>query len=74
MFLRNIYPDKEKSENIGYLKKYYVAFDYFLHIFVILNKYYNKNSNIEDVDHDVLETVLDRTLTLKYNSFLEIFL
>ena len=74
LFLRNIYPDKEKSENIGYLKKYYVAFDYFLHIFVILNKYYNKNSNIEDVDHDVLETVLDRTLTLKYNYFLEIFL
>ena len=73
MFLRNIYSDADlkKSENIGTLKNYYIAFDYFLHTVVLLNKY-NKNSDIEDVDQNVMATFLRRTLNLKYNSFLEL--
>ena len=73
MFLKNIYPDKDlkKAENKSDLKKYYFAFDYFLHTVGLLNNYHNKNSNIEDVDHGVMETFLDRTLNLKYNSVLE---
>ena len=75
MCLRNIYSDKilKKSENISDLKIYFIAFDYFLYIVELLNKYYNKNSNIEDVDHDVMATILDKTLNLKYNSFLELY-
>ena len=75
MFLKNVYPDKvlKKAENKSDLKKYYVAFDYFLHTVVLLNNYHNKNSNIEDADHGVMETFLDRTLNLKYNSFLELY-
>ena len=75
MFLRNIYPDKDlkKPDNISDLKIYCVAFGYFSHIVVVLNKHYNKISNIEDVDYDVMETFLDRTLNLKYNSFLELY-
>ena len=75
MCLRNIYSDKilKKSENISDLKIYFIAFDYFLYIVELLDKYYNKNSNIEDVDHDVMATILDKTLNLKYNSFLELY-
>ena len=75
MFLKNIYSDKvlKKAENKSDLKKYYVAFDYFLHTVVLLNNYHNKNSNIEDADHGVMETFLDRALNLKYNSFLELY-
>ena len=75
MCLRNIYSDKilKKAENISDLKIYFIAFDYFLYIVELLNKYYNKNSNIEDVDHDVMATILDKTLNLKYNSFLELY-
>ena len=74
MFLKNIYSDVDlkKSENIGTLKNYYIAFKYFLHIVVLLNKY-NKNSDVEDVDQNVMATFLDRTLNLKYNSFLELY-
>ena len=64
--------DLKKSENIGTLKNYYIAFKYFLHIVVLLNKY-NKNSDVEDVDQNVMATFLDRTLDLKYNSFLELY-
>ena len=39
----------------------------------MLNKYYNKNSNIEFVDHDVIENFVDITLNSKYNSFLELY-
>ena len=71
LFLRNIYSDEllKKSENMSDLKLYFIAFDYFLRIAVLLNKYYNKNSNVEDVDHDVIATFLDKTLNLKYNFF-----
>ena len=61
--------DRKKFENSSTLKNYYKAFDYFLHIVALLNKYCNKISNIEDVDHDVMATFLDRTLNLKYNYF-----
>lgn len=71
LYLRNIYSDvdRKKFENSSMLKNYYKAFDYFLHIVALLNKYCNKISNIEDVDHDVMATFLDRTLNLKYNYF-----
>ena len=71
LYLRNIYSDvdRKKFENSSTLKNYYKAFDYFLHIVALLNKYCNKISNIEDVDHDVMATFLDRTLNLKYNYF-----
>lgn len=39
----------------------------------MLNKYCNKNSNIEDVDHKVMKTILDTTLIFKYDSFLELY-
>ena len=68
-----MYEDLKKIENISTLKKCYTAFDYFLHLVVLLNKYYNKNSNVEDVDHDVMETFLDTTWCSKYNSFLELY-
>ena len=55
------------------LKLYFIASDYFLRIAILLNKYYNKNSNVEDVDHDVMATLLDKTLNLKYNFFLELY-
>ena len=75
LFLKNIYPDKDlkNAENKSDLKKCYIAFDYFLHTVVLLNNYHNKSSNIEDVDHGVIETFLDSTLNLKYNSFLELY-
>lgn len=60
-FLRNVYSEQElkQSERINDLKQYYEAFEYFLHIVVLLNKYYNKDSEIEFVDHDVMENFLD---------------
>ena len=75
LFSRNIYSDNElkKYENISTLEKFYQAFDPFLHVVVLLNKYYNKNRNNEDVDHDVMETFLDTTLNLKYDLFLELY-
>ena len=75
LFSRNVYShvDLKKSENISTLKNYYLAFNYFLHIVVLLNRYYNKNSYIEDLDHDVMATILDKTLNLKHNSFLELY-
>ena len=62
LFLRNIYFEEnlEKSENISSLENYCNAFDYFLHVAVLLNKSYNKNCNVEDVDLNVMATFLDR--------------
>ena len=73
-FLRNVYSEQElkQSERINDLKQYYEAFEYFLHIVVLLNKYYNKDSEIEFVDHDVMENFLDVTLNSQYDSFLEL--
>ena len=47
LFLKNIYSDKDlkKDENSSRLKNYNITFDYFLYYVVLLNKYYNKNSN-----------------------------
>ena len=58
LFLKNIYSDAglKKSENISTLKNYCIAFDYFLYVVILLNKYYNKNNDVEDVDHDVMAT------------------
>ena len=39
----------------------------------LLDKYYYKNSNIEDVDQNVMKTFLDTTLNFKYNSFFELY-
>lgn len=39
----------------------------------MLNKNCNKNSNIEDADHNVMKTILDTTLNFKYDSFLELY-
>ena len=65
--------DRKKFENSSTLKNYYKAFEYFLHIVALLNKYCNKISNIEDVDHDVMATFLDRTLNLKYKHALLLY-
>ena len=74
LFLKNIfsYDELKKPENVSTLENFYRAFDLFLHVFVLLNKYYNKNSNIEDVNHDVMKIFLETTLNSKYNSFLEL--
>lgn len=40
---------------------------------VLLNKYYNKNSNAEFVDYDGMKDFLDVTLSSKYDSFLELY-
>ena len=73
-FLHNIYsePEVKQSERINDLIQYYEAFEYFLHIVVLLNKYYNKDSEYEFVDHDVTENFLDVKLNSQYNSFLEL--
>ena len=39
----------------------------------MLNKYFDKNNNIEDVDHDIMETFLDTMLDSKYDLFLELY-
>ena len=74
-FLHNIYsePEVKQSERINDLIQYYEAFEYFLHIVVLLNKYYNKDSEYEFVDHDVTENFLDVKLNSQYNSFLELY-
>ena len=39
----------------------------------MLNKYFDKNNNIEDVDRDIMETFLDTMLDSKYDLFLELY-
>ena len=74
-FLHNICsePEVKQSERINDLIQYYEAFEYFLHIVVLLNKYYNKDSEYEFVDHDVTKNFLDVKLNSQYNSFLELY-
>ena len=68
LFLRNIYSSQElkQSENIKDLEHYYRAFDYFLHVTILLSKCYNKNSKIEFVHHDDMVRLLDETLDSQY--------
>ena len=40
---------------------------------VLLNKYYNKNSEIEFVDHDDTERFLDEELHSQYDSFSDLY-
>ena len=72
LLLRNIYSKKDLKKSKNFSEKI-IAYNYFVHIVRLLNKYYYKNSNIEDVDHEVMETLLERTLNLKCNSFLELY-
>ena len=64
LFLRNIYSyeDLKKSENISALQNITMPLTIFFDIVVLLNRYYNKNSNVVDVEHDIMETFLDTTL------------
>ena len=75
IFLRNIYSSQElkQSKNIKDLEYYYRAFDYFLHGTLLLDKSYNKNSEIEFFDHGNMARFLDETLDLQYFSFLELY-
>lgn len=75
LFLGNIYSDADlkKSENISTFKNYYIAFDYFLHVAILLNNYYHKNSDIGNVNHGVMAAFLDEILNLKCNFFLELY-
>ena len=75
LFSRYIYSYDElkKFENVSTLENFYRAFDFFLHLIVLLTKYYNKNNDIEDVHHDIMEIFLGTTLNSKYNSFLELY-
>ena len=63
----------KQSEKIKNLKNYYEIFECFLLVAVLLNKYYNKNSNAEFVDYDVMKDFLAVTLSSKYDSFLELY-
>ena len=64
LFPGNIYSFEElkQSQSIKDLQHYYRSFDYFLHVTVLSNKYYNKNNEIEFVDHNDMERFLDETL------------
>ena len=59
-----------KSENVIFLKNYYIA-PWLFFLLCRITNFYNKNSNVEDVDHDLMATF--RTLNLKYSSFLELY-
>ena len=59
-----------KSENVIFLKNYYIA-PWLFFLLCRITNFYNKNSNVEDVDHDLTATF--RTLNLKYSSFLELY-
>ena len=68
-----LYDELKKFENVSTLENFNRAFVFFLHLIVLLTKYYNKNSDTEDVHHDVMEIFLGTTLNSKYNSFLELY-
>lgn len=76
LFLRNIYPydDLKKSENVSSLEKYCKAFGFFLHVAVLLNKYYNERIRVEKLNDDIMKIFLHMTLDLKYISFSELYL
>ena len=55
------------------LATYYENFKKVLSFVVLLDKMYSLVSNIEDIDHDCIESFLRADLNDQYNSFEEVY-
>ena len=56
-FPRNIYETEVSAqpENLKTLKKFYKAFKFFVRVAFLLHDLYDGNSNIEWIDHELIE-------------------
>ena len=65
--------DLQKSKNISNLKKFYETVDHFLEVVVLLNKCCSRNTDIDDLDIDLLRYFLSEDFNSVYDSFSKLF-
>ena len=75
MFLRNIYDEDglKNSNAIKDIETYYKNFKRLIECYLLLDKYYNRDSEIDNVDHDCIETFIENDLNNKYENFGELY-
>ena len=71
LFLRNIYDedDLKNSDAIKDIETYYKNFKRFIKCSLLLGKYYNRDSEVDNVDHDSIETFIGNNLNNEYENF-----
>ena len=74
LFLRNIYDEDhlKNSDAIKDIETYYKNFKRFVECSLLLNKYYNKDCEIDNVDNDCIETFIENDLNNEYENFGEL--
>ena len=61
------------SEKLKDLKTYYKHFNRFIECAMLLDKYYNKESITDHVDHDCMEAFIKNDLNNNYESFEKLY-
>lgn len=74
-FLRNIFneDDFKNLDAIKYIETYYKNFKRLIECSLLLHKYYNRDSEINNVDHDCIETFIKNDLNNEYVNFGELY-
>ena len=75
MFLRNIYneDDLKNSDAIKDIETYYNNLKRFIECSLLLDKYYNRDSEVDNVDHDSIETFIENNLNNEYENLGELY-
>ena len=73
LYLRNIYnkDDLKNSDAIKDAETYYKNFKRFIECFLVLHKYCNRNCEIDNLDHNCMETFINNDLK-RYETFGEL--
>lgn len=75
LFLRNIYKedDFKNSHAIKHIETYYKTFKRFIECSLLIKKYYNTDSETDNVENDCIETFNGNNLNSEYETFAELY-
>ena len=75
LFLRNIYNENDfkNSHAIKHIETYYKILKKFIECSLLIKKYYNRDSETDNVENDCIETFNGNNLNSEYETFAELY-